>query len=58
MMTNTDTEFEILRLSIFLLISILNIKSECSKVLFFNPNPSEPNNKTFFPFQSFFVKFF
>jgi len=34
------------------------LKSEFSKVLAFIPNPSEPNNNTFLPFQSFLVKSF
>ena len=32
------------------------LKSECIKVFDFKPNPSEPNNSTFFPFQLLLVK--
>ena len=41
-----------------LLIFILNWKSLFFKVLCFKPKPSEPNNKTFFPFHLFSVKSF
>ena len=51
-----DTVFEIFKLSILLFICTLNLKSEFSNVFAFIPYPSDPNNKTFFPFQLFFVK--
>ena len=50
--------FEIFKLSILLFILTLNLKSEFSKVLALIPNPSDPNNKTLFPFQLFVVKSF
>ena len=46
------------KLSISLFIYTLNLKSEFSNVFAFTPYPSEPNNKTFLPFQLFFVKSF
>ena len=54
----TDTVFDIFKLSILSFILTLNLKSEFCKVLAFIPNPSEPNNNTFLPFQSFLVKSF
>ena len=51
-----DTVFEIFKLSIFLFILTLNLKSEFSKVFVLIPYPSDPNNKIFFPLQLFFVK--
>ena len=50
--------FEIFKLSIFPFILTLNLKSEFSKVLALIPKPSDPNNRTFFPFQLFLVKSF
>ena len=46
------------KLSMFLFILTLNIKSELDKVFDFNPNPSDPNKSTFLPFQLFSVKSF
>ena len=53
----TDTVFEIFKLSIFLLISTLNLKSECIKDFVFKPNPSDPNNNILLPFHFISVKF-
>ena len=39
-----------------LFILIFNIKSEFFKVWYFNPDPSEPNKRTLFPFQLCSVK--
>ena len=50
--------FDIFKLSILWFISTLNLKSEFSKVFAFIPYPSDPNNRTFFPLQLFFVKSF
>ena len=36
----------------------MNLKSEFSKFFALIPNPSDPNNKTFFPPQLFLVKSF
>ena len=48
--------FEIFKLSTFLFIFTLNLKSEFIKVFDFKPKPSEPNNNTFLPFQLLLVK--
>ena len=52
----TETVFDIFKLSIFLLISTLNLKSECIKVFDFKPNPSDPKSNIFLPFQILFEK--
>ena len=48
--------FEIFKLSIFLFILTLNLKSECIRVFDFKPNPSDPNSSIFFPFHLLVVK--
>ena len=55
---STNTVFEIFKLSILLSIFTLNLKSDLSNVFALMPNPSDPNNKTFFPSQLFLVKSF
>ena len=53
-----DTVFEIFRLSIFLLISILKLKSAFFNVFSFKPYPSDPKSNTFLPSQLWLVKSF
>ena len=52
------TELAMFKLSICLLIAILNIKSELAIVFLFSPKPSEPNNKILLPNHWFSVKSF
>jgi len=42
----------------YLLIPILNTKSDLDIVLSFRPKPSDPKSKTFFPSHLWFVKSF